>query len=218
MNPFLSTKSDEEKVKPSQMLGGAMGWHDEIGFETETSSASSVVKGVGGIFEDIFSLGREEIAGVETKPTSEKPPFPITGSIEFSKAQAKAEEDQKQKEVAAQQRIFFQAFKEDQQRAKEAKERMLIEEEIAETIATLPTEAKNDLLHYQASYKNNRSTYQMAELRRKIIEQRKEADKKQKETSMAQTQPKASAMNAAFEGGSGSQGGGQSNLSFQATG
>ncbi len=35
---------------------------------------------------------------------------------------------------------------------------------------------------------------------------------------MQQTNPKASAMNAAMEGGAGTQGSGQANLSFQATG
>ncbi len=216
MNPFLSTKSDDEKIKPSQVLGGILGGFDEIGFEMETPSASEVVKGVSSVFEDIFSLGAD-IAGVEDKSTGEVQKFPPQGTIEFNKAITEAQKEEKKKEAAKAQKIFFQALKEDTQRAKDAKDKMLFEEEINDIVTNLPTEQKNELLHYQASYKD-RSIYQRAELRKKLIEQKKEADKKQKEVSIAQTTPRATAMNAAFEGGSGTQGSGQGNLSFQATG
>ena len=216
MNPFLSTKSDEEKLKPSKVLGGILGGFDEIGFEMETPSATSVVKGVSSLFEDIFSLG-QDIAGTEKKSAEETKKFPPQGTIEFPKAVSEAQDEQKKKDRAQDQRIFFQGLKEDTQRAKEAKDKLLFEEEISDISTNMPTDEKNRLLHYQASYKD-RSIYQRAELRRKIIEERKKADKQQKEASMSQTQSKTTAMNAAFEGGSGSQGGGQSNLSFQATG
>ncbi len=214
MNPFLSTKPDEDdnKIKPSQIFGG----FDEIGFEMETPSVSSVVKGVTSVFEDIFSLG-QDITGVEDKPSEETKKFPSEGTIEFNQAVAEAQDKQKKKETVDAQKIFFQALKEDTQRAKEAKDKLLFEEEMSDIVTNLPTEQKNELLHYQAGYKD-RSIYQRAELRKKLIEQRKEADKKQKEVSIAQTAPKATAMNAAFEGGSGTQGSGQGNLSFQATG
>lgn len=216
MNPFLSTKSDDQKVKPSQVLGGILGGFDEIGFEMETPSTSTLAKGVSSIFEDIFSLGAD-IAGVEDKSKTETQKFPPQGTIEFNKAIADAQKEQQKKETVQAQKIFFQALKEDTQRAKDAKDKLLFEEEMSDIITNLPTEQKNELLHYQASYKD-RSIYQRAELRKKIIEQRKQADKKQKEASIAQTAPKATAMNAAFEGGSGTQGSGQGNLSFQATG
>ena len=216
MNPFLSAKSDEDKVKPSQVLGGILGGFDEIGFEMDTPSASSVVKGVSSVFEDIFSLG-QDITGIEAKPSQEAQKFPSQGTIEFNQAKAKAEEDQKKKEVVENKRVFYQGLKDDTQRAEQAKNRMLFEEEINDIVTNLPTEQKNELLHYQASYKD-RSIYQKAELRKKLIEQKKMADKQQKQASMAQTSPKASAMNAAMEGGSGTQGGGQANLSFQAAG
>lgn len=214
MNPFLSTKSDEKKVNPSQ-VPGAMGWMDEIGFEMEVPAVSSVAKGTAGVVSDVLSLFTEDVAGTEApKAPSEHKQIDPTGSIEFTK---EIQEEQKQKEDAQAKRIFYQALKEDTQRAKEAKDKLLFEEEINDIVTNLPTEQKNELLHYQAGYKD-RSVYQRAELRRKLIEQRKEADKKEKEASIAQTKPKASAMNAAFEGGSGSQGGGQANLSFQAAG
>ena len=98
-----------------------------------------------------------------------------------------------------------------------AKDRMWLEEEINDITANISTTEKNELLHYQASYKD-KSIYQKAELRRKIIEQRKKADKQQKETSVAQTKPGSSALQTAFEGGSGSQGSGTANLSSQAAG
>lgn len=205
MNPFLSTKSDDNKIKPSQIFGG----FDEIGFEMEAPSTSSIVQGVSGVIKDIFSLG-QDIVGEKTEvPEQRLDPdkFPSSGSIEFKK-----------KEEVEAKKIFYQALKDDTQRAEQAKNRILFEEEINDVMVNLPTEQKNELLHYQASYKNNRSIYQRAELRKKLIEQSKEADKKQKEVSIAQTAPKATAMNAAFEGGSGTQGSGQGNLSFQATG
>ncbi len=209
MNPFLSAKSDDDnKVRPSQILGGILGGFDEIGFEMDTPSASSVVKGVSSVFQDIFSLG-QDIAGVEEKHDSkEAQKFPSQGSIEFNKAQEKAVDSKK---------IFFQTLKDDTQRAEQAKNRMLFEEEINDIAINMPTDEKNRLLHYQSSYKD-RSVYQRAELRKKIIEERKSADKQRKQASMAQTNPKASAMNAAMEGGAGTQGGSQANLSFQATG
>ena len=217
MNPFLSVKSNEEKVKPSQALGGMFGGFDEIGFEVETPSVSNIAQGVGSIFQDIFSLG-EDIVGVKQETSSkETKKFPPQGSIEFNKAQAKASEDLKKREEVDANRIFFQGLKDDTQRAEQAKNRMLFEEEISDISTNMPTDEKNKLLHYQSSYKD-RSIYQKAELRRKIIEERKSADKQQKQASMAQTNPKASAMNAAMEGGAGSQGGGQANLSFQAAG
>lgn len=212
MNPFVSAKSDDNKLKSSQIFGG----FDEIGFEMETPSVSSVAKGVGGVFENIFSLATD-IAGVEAKPAEEEQKFPPQGTIEFNQKIKEMEEDKKQKEEASSKRIFYQTLKEEVARVENARDRMIYEEEIADIGAHISTEEKNEMLHYQASYKD-RSIYQMAELRRKIIEQRKKSEKEKKEVSIAQTTPKATAMNAAFEGGSGSQGGGQSNLSFQATG
>ncbi len=204
MNPFLSTRSDDNKLKKSQIFGG----FDEIDFEMEAPSASSIAQGVSGVIKDIFSLG-QDIVGERTEVPEQKlnPDKFSSGSIEFKK-----------KEDVEAKKVFYQALKDDTQRAEQAKNRMLFEEEINDVMVNLPTEQKNELLHYQASYKNNRSIYQRAELRKKLIEQAQQADKQQKQESMAQTKPKASAMNAAMEGGAGTQGGGQANLSFQATG
>lgn len=216
MNPFLSTKSDDQKVNPARMPG-ALGWFDEIGFESEVS-LDSVAKGAESIIGDVVSLFTENVAGVEPKnEQTEHKPIAPTGSIEFSKAQAKQAEDVKQKEVATNKRIFYQALKEEVAKVENARDRMIIEEEIADIGSHMSTEEKNEMLHYQSGYKD-RSIYQMAELRKKIIEQRMKSEKEKKETSIAQTKPKATAMNAAFEGGAGSQGAGQANLSFQATG
>ena len=218
MDTFLSAKSqDDTKVKPSQVLGGALGWIDEIGFEMETPSVSSVAKGIGSVFEDIFSLG-QDIAGVEVKSAAEQSnKFPSQGSIEFKKAQVKVEEDKKKQEAAGQKRVFYQALKEDQLRAQQAKDRLLFEEEINDIATNLPTDEKNRLLHYQASYKD-RSIYQRAELRRKIIEERRKADQQQKEVSIPSPAKQPSALEGAFEGRSGSQGSGTSNLSANAAG
>lgn len=209
-----------------------MGGIDEIGFEMETPPISSVTKGVAGVVGDIFSLVSGDIAGkteipkpfedtFKNDPENSLDPsagkFPSQGTIEFNKAVAQIQENQKKKEEAQAKRIFYQAYKEDQQRAREAKDKLLFEEEINDIVTNLPTDQKNELLHYQASYKD-RSIYQRAELRKKLIEQRKQADKKQREASIAQTQPRATAMQTAFEGASGSQGAGQANLSFQAAG
>lgn len=207
MNTSLSIKPKNNTI-PSRMPG-AVGFFEEIGFEMETPPASAVVKGVAGTIEDVFSLVGE-VVGTESKPTVEPQKF-SQGSIEFNQVK------KHQKEKADAKRIFYQALKEDQQRAKEAKEKLLFEEEIADLVTTLPTEQKNELLHYQANYKD-RSIYQRAQLRIKIIEQRRKADKEKKEVSIAQTKTRASALQTAFEGGSGAQGAGQANISFQATG
>ncbi len=216
MNPFASKNDDDNKVNPRNILGGILGGFDEIGFEMEVPSVSSVVKGAGEVVEDFLSLGKD-ITGVEEKSSAETQKFPPQGTIEFNQKVKEMEDDRKLKEESQAKKVFYQAIKEDSQRAEQAKNRMLFEEEMNDIITNLPTEQKNELLHYQASYKD-RSIYQRAELRKKLIEQRKEEDKKQKEVSMAQTAPKASALNAAMEGGSGTQGGGQANLSFQAAG
>ncbi len=216
MNPFLSVKSGEEKVKQSQILGGVVGGFDEIGFEME-SPLTAAPKAAGSILEAVVSLS-QDISGIETKPeelSAEK--FPPQGSIEFHQEVKEIAEDKKQKEVAANKRIFYQALKAEVARVENIRDRMIYEEEIADIGAHLSTEEKNKMLHYQASYKD-RSIYQMAELRKKIIEQRIRDEKEKKAVSMAQTKPQATAMNAAFEGGSGTQGSGQGNLSFQATG
>ena len=121
---------------------------------------------------------------------------------------------QKKQQEIAYKKDFYQATERDAIAAKHAKEIMMIEEEVD----SLPTTEKNIILHLQASYKGNKSAYHRAELRRAMMEQRSKAEKQQKQESMAAVSPKASAMNAAIEGGSGSQGGGQANLSFQAAG
>lgn len=212
MNPFLSTSSDDKKVRPSQVLGGAMGWfEDEGGFETE-ASVSSVVKGAGGVVAEAFSLFTD-IVGIENKDSKESKKFPTKGSIEFNKAQSKAEEEEKKKKEAEAKKIFYQAMKDEQLRAQMAKDRMLFEEEIDDITTNMSTEEKNKLLHYQSSYKD-RSIYQKAELRRKIIEQRRQAEKQQKETAIPSPAKQAGALDTAFEGASGSLGkGGSANLS-----
>lgn len=201
----------KDPIKPSQILGGIIGGFDELGFETE-ASLTSVTKGIGGVFEDLISLGAD-VAGVESKSSkTEDGKFPSQGSIEFNpKQQAKAEKDAQIKEAAAAKRVFYASLKEDVARVQNARDKMIFEEEIADIGAHISTEEKNSMLHYQASYKD-RSTYQMAELRRKIIEQKKSADKQKKQANMEATKGK-SAMQGAFEGSSGSQGGGMANLS-----
>ncbi|MBI2196694.1 hypothetical protein HYU45_03760 [Candidatus Daviesbacteria bacterium] len=173
-----------------KILGG-MGFLDEGEFEKETSSAiSTVIEGVTGT-------------------------FPLTGSIEFNKKQARNE--QKENAETGRKKAFYQTLKEDIERAARAKDKLLFEEEINDIVTNLPTEQKNQLLHYQASYKD-RSIYQRAELRKKLIEQQKKAEKQEKATSIPSPAKQPSAMEGAFEGRSGAQGGGTANLSNQAVG
>lgn len=203
-------------MNQSQIFGG----FDEIGFEMETPSLSTLSEGTKGIIGDLVSLLTENVAGIEAKKgNSEQKPIAPRGTIEeFNKARTKQEAQAKQKEIAANKRIFYQALKEEIARVENSRDRMIYEEELADIGSHMPTEEKNALLHYQANYKD-RSTYQMAELRRKLIEQKKNSDKEKKEVSIAQTQVKGkTAMQGIFEGASGSQGSGQANLSFQAAG
>lgn len=215
MATFAPAKSEDNKLRPSQILGGIIGGFDEVGFEMEAPSASSVAKGIGEGVGEVFSLFGD-IVGVESKSEEKSSGFPSKGSIEFNKNEAKAQEELKKKEAAGKKQVFFQGLKDEQIKVQMAKDRMLFEDEINDITSNISTEEKNELLHYQASYKD-RSVYQKAELRRKLIEQRRKSEKQKKENSVAETKG-VSAMNAAMEGGSGSQGGGQANLSAQATG
>src|SRR3989338_3109474 len=92
-----------------------------------------------------------------------------------------------------------------------------LQEEINDIVTNLPTEQKNQLLHYQASYRD-RSVYQRSELRKKLIEQKKNAEKQEKAASIPSPAKQPSAMEGAFEGRSGTQGSGSANLSNQAVG
>lgn len=215
MNTFGSTKS--KSINPRNILGGIPGLFDETDFERETPAISTFTQAKNGVFEAIFSLG-QDITGVESKSKSnEVGKFPSKGSIEFNKAQAQAEQFQKDKAETDRKKAFYQALKEDQDRAQREKDRLLFEEEVNDIITNLPTEQKNELLHYQASYRD-RSIYQRAELRKKIIEERKKAEKEQKQASIPSPAKQPSALEGAFEGRSGSQGSGQANLSAHATG
>lgn len=202
MNTFGGTKS---KINPRNILGGIPGLFEED-FEIE-ASVSSVSQAVGEVIKDAFSLG-QDIIGVEPQSeTTKTEKFPSTGTIEFNKK--KAEIDMK--------KAFYQALKEDQDRAQRAKDKLLFEDEINDIATNLPTEEKNRLLHYQASYKD-RSVYQRAELRRKLIEESKKTAKQEKQASIPSPAKQPSALEGAFEGRSGAQGSGTANLSAHATG
>lgn len=193
-------------ANPLNMLG-RMGFYDELGFEKETFTAANVANEVGEVFKDIFAL-KADIAGVEDKEQSAG--FPSSGTIEFNKKQA--EIDQKQKKETERKKAFFQALKEDQERARRAKDMLFLEEEINDIAANLPIDQKNELLHYQASYRD-RSIYQRAELRKKLIEQRKKQENKEKQAAIPSPAKQANAIETQFEGGSGKYGGGSANLS-----
>lgn len=222
MNTLLADKPQNNgKIKPSQVIGGAVGWMNEIGFEMETPSVSSVARGVGGLIGDVIGNAIDtvgEAAGVKNEvpkafedafknePEYKLDPtkFPSQGSIEFNQVQAKQKEADRKK-------TFYQALKDDQLRAHQAKERMWFEEEINDIASNISTEEKNELLHYQAGYKD-RSIYQKAELRKKIIEQRRKKDQQQKEASIPSPAKKISALEGAFEGASGKVGSGTANF------
>lgn len=211
MNALSSTKS---RLDPRSILGGILGGFDETDFERETTVASAVSQGVNGVFEAVLNLS-QDITGLDTKTEAngtEK--FPSTGTIEFQKH---IETQQKQKAETDRKKVFFQALKEDQERAQRAKDKLLFEEEINDIATNLPTEQKNRLLHYQASYRD-RSVYQRAELRKKLIEERTKTEEQQKQASIPSPAKQPSALEGAFEGRSGSQGGGTANLSAQAVG
>lgn len=210
MSTFLSDKpKNNTRTRPL----GAIGFYDEVGSERETSSVTSVVKEVvGGISEGVFSL-LQEVGGVETKSSDEK--LAIGGKTELKfdeKRQAKLEEDQKKSKIANNQRAFYQDLKNEQIRIEMSKNKPSLEEEINDAITSLSNTDKNDLLHLQASYRNNNNVYQRAELRRKLVEKRKMADKQQKESSIPSPGKKISALDGAFEGASGSVGSGTANF------
>lgn len=208
---------------------GGLGFIDDD-FEKESSMFSAVtstvaemvVQAATGTAEAVKDLSKD-VTGAEKKTESnggEK--FPTTGSLEgFDKAKTQTQNEQlkkfkKEKTETDRKKVFFQTLKEEQEGAQREKERLL-DEEIDDIVATLPTEQKNKMLHYQMSYKD-KSIYQKAELRKKLIEERKKAEKQEKEASIPSPAKQPSAMEGAFEGRSGTQGGGTANLSNQAVG
>lgn len=208
---YPATKS---KITPRNILGGIPGLFEEDDFEKETSLASSATRFIGDTFKDLVSLG-EDIAGTATeKETKNLEKFPSRGSIEFKRS---AEDAEKQKAEVDRKKAFYQALKEDQERAQRAKDKLLFEEEINDIATNLPTDQKNRLLHYQTSYRD-RSIYQRAELRKKLIEENKKAKEQEKAASIPNPAKQPSALEGAFEGRSGAQGSGTANLSAQAVG
>jgi hypothetical protein len=199
----MNTYAPVSKPKLSQIFGN----FEDVNFEAE-ASLNSVRKAAGGAVEDIVSLFTENIAGINSESKEDKDAqISKTGSLEFKQAISQAQYE----------RAFYQSVKEEITRVENARDRMIFEEELMFIGENISTQEKNSMLHYQADYKD-KSIYQLGELRKKIIEQKKMREKEKKQVSMQETKSKASAMNAALEGASGSQGGGQANLSFQAAG
>ncbi len=163
-----------------------MGFFEDEEFEKAVSApVNAATKVLGGFFEAIVDL--KEVVVVQAEK------LPSKGSIEF---------DKKQREEVDRQKLFYQALKEEK----------LSEEEINDIVSNLPTEEKNRLLHYQAGYRD-KSVYQRAELRRKLIEQKKQAEEKEKQQTVKSPAKQVNAMDTAFEGGSGKSGSGSANFS-----
>lgn len=223
MSTFSAIKS---KIDPSK-VPGSMGFFDETDFEKETSILSMVTSVVTETVTEVaktaVDLGKE-VKGAESKTESNgSGKFSIDGSIRFKNQaqqleqyQKKLEESQKEQKETNRQKTFFQSLKENQEKVEREKDK-IFEEEINDIITNLPTDQKNRLLHYQASYRD-RSIYQRAELRKKIVEERNKAEKQEKATSIPSPAKQPSAMEGAFEGRSGNQGSGTANLSAQAVG
>ena len=211
--------STKTRVNPANL--DRIGFFDETGFEKETSIVSTITATaldlIGGVTEAVSDL-KQTVTVTETNANQRgNDKFSMDGSItEFNKAKAQLEEEKQQRKTADIQRIFFQTLKEDTQKVQLEKEKVF-EEEVNDIIANLPTEQKNELLHYQASYKD-KSVYQRAELRKKLIEQQEKSEKQEKATSIPTPAKQPSALEGAFAGRSGSQGGGSANLSNQAVG
>lgn len=220
MDTFLSTKSqDDNKFIPSQALG-AMGWYDE-GNEIETP-LSSIVSGATEVIAEAVNLVKET-AGIEntsSETQTEANKLAIGGQTElnFKESQAKIEEQEKNRKETDRKKAFFQVLKDDQLKTQMAKDKMWFEEAINDMTSNMSTEEKNELLHLQADYTDNRNIYHKAELRRKIIEQRRKADQQQKAVSIPSPAKQPSALEGAFEGRSGNQGSGTANLSANAAG
>lgn len=204
--PLADKPKNDSKIRPPQILG-AMGWFDEGSFEKEERviDVTSVVKEAGNLlFEDILGVKQEE----------EEDKLTIGGKTElnFKENQAKIEKQEKDRKESDRKKTFFKDLKDDQLRVQHAKERMWFEEEINDKISGFSTVETNELLHLQADYKDNKSVYHKAELRKKIIEQRRKKDQQQKAVSIPSPAKKISALEGAFEGASGKVGSGTANF------
>lgn len=203
MNTFSDNK---KKLMPWEVIGGPLGWLEERGLESDISTPVS--QAATGLWEAVSGLVTENIIAAESKDKSNGK-LSSNGSIEFNKKQA---EETKKHEEVDRKKLFFQALKEDADRAHKAKGGMLFEEEVNDIITNLPTDQKNRLLHYQASYRD-RSIYQRAELRKKLIEEQNKQKEQKKQETIKSPAKQANALDTAFEGGSGKSGTGSANFS-----
>lgn len=206
MDTFGNTKN---KINFKNLLGG-MGFFEDDNFEREsereTSVAASVSHAASEAVGTTIGLIKEIVFNTPQKASPE----------EDKKQEDQLKKWQKEKAEADRKKAFFQTIKEEAYKVQIEKDKVF-EEELNDIVSNLPTEQKNRLLHYQASYKD-KSVYQRAELRRKLIEEQQEGEKQEKAASIPSPAKQPSAMEGAFEGRSGNQGGGQANLSAQAVG
>lgn len=174
-----------------------------------STAARVVTQAPTAVYEAVAGLG-QTVTVTETKVESngkdnKENPF-SKGTIDFKREQAEKDRI----------KAFYQTLKMDQGKVQSEKERVF-EEELNDIITNLPTEQKNRLLHYQASYRD-KSVYQRAELRKKLVEEQRKAEKQEKQATIPSPAKQPSALEGAFEGRSGTQGAGQANLSAQAVG
>lgn len=208
----MDTFGDSKSKTNTPGIFGRMGFFEDDFEKGITAPVSAATQAVGGFIEDIFSLGQDIVWAEPKKETNGTDKLPSNGSIEFNKIQAQNKKIEDQRKETDRKKAFYQTLKEDQQRVQRSKEDVLSEEEINDIVSNLPTEQKNQLLHYQANYRD-KSIYQRAELRKKMIEEQKNAQEQKKDAAIPSPAKQINAMDAAFEGGSGKSGSGSANFS-----
>src|SRR3989344_5672442 len=98
---------------------------------TKSKGIKNILGGIPGLFED--DNFEEETSGVTITESDKTTKFSSGSFNNFNENKAQLEQFQQQqteREQAAQKRIFFQALKEDQDRVQKSKEKLLFEEEI----------------------------------------------------------------------------------------
>lgn len=184
-DPFES--KPKKKLAP---IGARMGFFDdfEIG-EVVAEAPSQIIKAGAGIFGDLIDLFKNDIIGGGQESSSDKKPgMSIGGKTELNFNQAA---DMEKKEEAVYKKDFYQKLEADRKNLEYKDLEQTMEDLARLEVGAMSTEEKNKELHLSADLdeKNIRDPYHLHALRKKKLEQIKEAWQEQKDAAMVTAGP-----------------------------
>ena len=222
LDPFSAKPTETNNVSGAQL--DRMGFLDEFGAELVPDPHRLVSDGGQFIkegFNAIKDLLYEDVAFIQTPEQTPRKPMSATGSIEnFQTAHAKSPELLTKEREANYQRVVYANLEEARRNTQRFAHERTLGEAVRLEVSTMSTEEKNRALHLSLDLneKNISDPYHTYALREKKKEDWRKLEEKKKNTAILSPAKRPSALETMFEGGSGTQGSGQGNLSFQATG